>query len=393
MTLEANQMAVKRRWPRLTTHSAISQVIAHAPFGVARISPDMRVAAVNPRLGALLHAEPHDVVGTEIAELVPPDDRVRVLRSLRAVVGGSAATAEFEIDTLRPDGTSVWLRWIITASATSDGTVEHLTATFEDATAAHQAEVAAAAHMVALERLSYLITGFASMVSHETRTALTGIQGLSELILTGDSDPAEVREYAECIFKDAERLNRLLGDLLDLNQMQTRPFHLRTEPVDLNRVVQEAVERFRASNPAQTIALSLSQPVASVAGDPDRLGQVIDNLIRLAARFADKGGRMDVCSAQRDGGVDVLVRYPGNQQMADFDDWLYGRYERFEKNPSSVTGVGLGLAIARVIVERHGGQIRLDSTSGGSSEICFTIPVPRRPPGGLEATSQAAPSP
>ena len=90
------------------------------------------------------------------------------------------------------------------------------------------ADVAAAEHLSALERLDYLIAGFASMVSHETRTALTGIQGMSELILSGDSDPDEVREYAKYIFNDAERLNRLLGDMLEVSRPQL-VFHLAGE--------------------------------------------------------------------------------------------------------------------------------------------------------------------
>ena len=372
-------MAIPLRWPRLTTHSPVSLVIAHAPFGVARISPEMRFEAVNPRLGALLGAEPRDLVGTEVADVLLPDDRVPVIRGLRAILSGSHDEAAFELETPRPDRTSGWLRWSVTASRRSDGTLECLVVAVEDATAAHKADSAAAEHLAALERLTYLINGFAAMVSHETRTALTGIQGMSELILEGESDPSALREFAGCIFQEAERINRLLEEMLDLNRMQTRPSRLRKEPVDLNRLAVQAVERIRPAAAGHPIGLDLAERLPTVVGDPERLSQVIENLIRFAARCSIKGGRLDVCSAQRETAVVVFIRYVGNGQSIDFDNWLYGRYEPYENNPSIITGVGLGLAIARVIVERHAGEIWMESASLNSCELCFAIPARQAP--------------
>ena len=371
-------MEILHRLPRITTRSAISQVIAYAPFGVARISPAMRFKAVNARLGALLGAEPQCIIGTEMAHIVPPDDRVHVIRCLRSILSGLDEAAQFEINALRADGTSAWLRWSITPSRRADGSVEHLVATVEDATASHKADDAAAAHLAALERLTYLINGFAALVSHETRTALTGIQGMSELLLEGESDPSAVREFASCIFKEAERINRVLGEMLELNQMQTRPSRFRTDPIDLNRLVERVVERIRTSDAGHTIALSLD-PVSTVVGDPDRLSLVIENLIRFAGRWSEKGGEIEVCSVQRLDAVCVFCRYLSNGQMIDFDNWLYGRYEPYEKNPSLVTGAGLGLAIARVIVERHGGEIWMDSSSLRGRDLCFSIPARQAP--------------
>jgi PAS domain S-box-containing protein len=372
---------IPRRWPRLTTHSPVSQVIEHAPFGVARISDDMRFVAVNPRLGALLREVPDQVVGTELARFISLEDRIAVLRQVRGLWSGVVPSVEFESPILPEDGSSVWLRWNLSGSLGADGAIADVLATVEDATPLHKADVAAAEHLAALERLDYLIAGFASMVSHETRTALTGIQGMSELILSGDSEPGEVREYAKYIFNDAERLNRLLGDMLDLSHMQTRQFKLRGEPVNVNQIARQTVERSLATGLERAMILDLDDSVPSVTGDPDRLKQLIENLTRFAVRCSKKDSRIDVSSRQVGNSVHMRIGYAGTEEVVDFDDWLHGRYERYEKNPSSITGVGLGLAIARVIVERHGGQIWVDNTSGIACELGFAVPIAAAKPG------------
>src|SRR5712692_4737980 len=188
------RVAIPHGWPRLTTHGPVSQVIVHAPFGAARVSPDMTFIAVNPRLGALLHADPQEIEGADFVNFVPPDERAHILDRFRSLSNGSEASIEYECEAMRGDGTTLWLRWNASAIRRSGGSIDYFLVTVEDTTPEHRADTAAAAHLAALERLNYLITGFASMVSHETRTALTAIQGMSELILGGDLDPGEVNE-------------------------------------------------------------------------------------------------------------------------------------------------------------------------------------------------------
>jgi signal transduction histidine kinase len=129
------------------------------------------------------------------------------------------------------------------------------------------------------------------------------------------------------------------------------------------------------------MVFDLDESLPEVAGDRDRLTQAIENLTRFAVRCSTKDSRIDVASRMVGSSVQMRIGYAGTDEVVDFDDWLHGRYERYEKNPTSITGVGLGLAVARVIIERHGGQIWVDNASGIGCELGFAIPVPASRPG------------
>jgi signal transduction histidine kinase len=218
-----------------------------------------------------------------------------------------------------------------------------------------------------------MVQGFSSMVSHESRTALTGIQGWSELIRDGDLTPEETREYAQYIFQDAQRVNRLIGELLDLNRLETAQSGLQRARVDINRVITEAAERIRSTHDYGSLTLQLGDDLPPVAGDSERLSEVIANLLRFALSTSPSS-EMYISSSSLPDEVEVTLP-AGLHTSVDFDDWLNGRYERYENRPSQVIGAGLGLAIARVIVELHGGRIWVDEAAGRGAEFHFTLPA------------------
>jgi two-component system sensor histidine kinase ResE len=237
-----------------------------------------------------------------------------------------------------------------------------------------KANLAAEEHLAALERLNKMAEGFAAMVSHESRTALTGIQGLSELIRDGGLTPEETREYAQYIFQDAERVNRMISDLLDLNHLETARTQLRRGPVDINRVITETAQPGQYDGESQRVTLRLGQALPRVGGDFDRLTQVMTNLLRFARRNSSPGAEIVVTSIDLNDQVEVSVQ-AGSFRSIDFNDWLIGRYERYETRPSQIIGVGLGLAIARAIVELHGGRIWVHEEGGREPEFHFLLPA------------------
>jgi PAS domain S-box-containing protein len=354
----------------------LNEVILHAPLGVVRVGPDYRVIDANPRMGTLLHAPEQIMVGSLVAEYLSPEEAVRVLEQFKPLDTGAADNVEGDSPVRRADGSEVWLHWSVTAVRSRGGKLEYYLAMFEDITAKHDAEEAAAANLAGLERLNQLKSEFVSMVSHEFRTALVGIQGFSEILSTEGNSPEDVKSLAGDIFNDAQRLNRMINEMLDLDRMEAGKIRLQPKPVDMNTLVRMVVDRARASSDNHMLRIELDQALPIINADPDRLIQVISNLVNNAVKYSPDGGEVTISTSADNGDVHVAVRDHGVGIPPEFIDRLFGRYERFESNRTSqVVGTGLGLAISRQIVELHGGKIWVESTVGEGSTFQFTVPA------------------
>jgi len=245
----------------------------------------------------------------------------------------------------------------------------------------------ALSHLAALDHLNRMIAGFAAMVGHETRSSLVGIQGWSELIRDGGLSVEEIRSCASDIFDGAQRIEKLIGQMFDLNQLETRQVALRKRKVDLNAIATEVVAKHLARQPAPPIALQLDPAIPAVAGDPDRLAQAVDNFVAFARRKLTAASRVTITTELLGRRIRLGVR-SDSMHAPSFDDWLFGRYERYEKRPSSIMGAGLGLAIARVIVELHDGRVSVERFADDSAELNLFIPVA---PAGSGEVAEASP--
>ena len=338
----------------------------------------------NPRLCALFRAPTRVIVGSSLSDYLPEADVKKVFESIPAF-SGEIETVEADSEALRADGSVLWVHWSITPVRAQRGSVEYFIGMFEDVTSDHEADTVAMANLASLERLSKLKSEFVTMVSHEFRTALTGIQGYSEVMRDDVVTPDEVREFAGDINTDAVRLSRMITEMLDLDRMEAGRMKLNLGSVDLNALLTEAAGRARVSTSKHVITTMLGSGVPRLVGDADRLVQVISNLANNAIKYSPAGGEIVMSSCVDGGNVKVGVRDHGPGIPAQFIDRIFGRYERYEGNAKNqVIGTGLGLAIARQIVEMHRGRIWVESTLGEGSEFIFTIPIE----GGL----QAAPS-
>lgn len=346
-----------------------------SPRGLAEMDIDLKIVEGNARLASLLSTDEADLAGAPLTRYFPHEEAAGMVAQFKTLLSGSANTIESDSLGVRSDATRIWLHWRATTVRKPSGGFDYFVITFEDTTQKHAAEKAAAANLAELEKLNHLKSEFTSMVSHEFRTALTGIQGMSELINSGNMKPDEILEYSGYIFKEAERVNRLITDMLDLDRLEAGKMNMRMEPVDLNSTIEDVVGRTRAVCTTHTFATNLASGELVVLGDSDRLIQVLTNLVSNAIKYSPEGSEILITSCLNGEDAEMKVTDHGVGIPAEFVDQLFGRFERYEKNPTKVIGTGLGLAITRQIVEMHGGRIWVERGEGGGSVFRVTIPV------------------
>src|SRR5260370_2899631 len=166
----------------------------------------------------------------------------------------------------------------------------------------------------------------------------------------------------------------MINDMLDLDRIEAGRMPIHIEEVDLDGLLEDAAERARVSSEEHKITVNLSgRPI--VKCDPDRIAQVASNLRSNAIKYSRDGGEIAITTVARNGEVDVSIRDHGLGIAPEFKEKLFGRYERYEKTSGKILGTGLGLALARQIVEMHGGKIWVESEPGGGSDFHFTLPI------------------
>lgn len=226
-----------------------------------------------------------------------------------------------------------------------------------------------------IEQLSKLRAEFVSTVSHEFRTPLTGIQGFSEMmrdeVLTVDL----MREYAGDINKDAQRLNRLINDMLDLDQLESGLMKLSVSPVDLNGVVRETAQ-LTSTGAKHRIELNLEEGLPRLSADADRLTQVVTNLLSNAIKYSPAGGIIELRTRRDEQTVLLTVRDHGIGIPPEHLERIFERYSRIETMATqSIQGTGLGLPIARQIVQLFEGRVWATSESGEGSVFHVQLPL------------------
>jgi signal transduction histidine kinase len=230
---------------------------------------------------------------------------------------------------------------------------------------------------------------FLAIVSHELRTPLNPILGWAYNLRMGGVEPHLMQEGLETIERNARIQSQLVEDLLDVSRVITGKLHLNVQPVHLQSVIEAAVESVHPAAQAKRIELALhfDPDIPQVAGDPGRLQQIFWNLLSNALKFTPEGGRVDVRLKKTDFHVEALVIDSGEGIPSDFLPYVF---ERFRQADSSVTrkhgGLGLGLAIARHLVELHGGTIRAESAGAGRGAT-FSVQLPELP--GMAAAERA----
>jgi two-component system sensor histidine kinase BaeS len=221
---------------------------------------------------------------------------------------------------------------------------------------------------------------FVANVSHELRTPLTSVKGLVETLRDGAVDDYQVRDrFLETIEGETNRLISLVNDLLLLSRVDSDALMLRRERIDVSQLARATVDQFVVQAEARDLSLYVeAEPGTPLAwGDPDRIAQVLLNLLDNACKYSKPGGKITVRVA---GALEKVVRTQVQDEGVGIPntvlDRVGERFYRVDKARSRAQGGGgLGLAIARALVEAHGGELRLESEEGQGTTVTFTLPA------------------
>ena len=217
---------------------------------------------------------------------------------------------------------------------------------------------------------------FLAAVSHDLRTPLNAILGWTSVLRTPGATMGDLAEGMDAIERSAKSQSHLIEDLLDVSRIVGGRMRLSVRPVVLRDVVAAGVETVRAAADAKGVALETDlQHVGIVSGDPERLQQVVWNLVSNAIKFTPAGGHVTV-SLHSEGARAVLrVSDTGEGIDPEFAPHLFERFRQAQKASRRKGGLGLGLSIVRHLVEAHGGRVAAESESRGKGSV-FTVELP-----------------
>jgi len=215
-------------------------------------------------------------------------------------------------------------------------------------------------------------------VSHELRTPLTAIKGSMEGLMDGVL-PANDETYQQ-IHQEADRLNRLVDDLQELSRVEAGAYELDLRPIQIAPMVETLAKRFRQQFGTKrvTLDLNLAADLPPVLADEHRILQVLTNLTGNALQYTPENGTVTISAKRTNGSVNFTVRDTGAGIAPEHLSHLFDRFYRVDKSRSRAAGggSGIGLTIAKYLVEAHGGEIVVESDGKGKgSAFSFTLPV------------------
>lgn len=333
---------------------------------------------VNPAFARMVGYLPEDLTGKRLDDLIIQTDYLVLSQSHTQRLADHGMT--YELRLAHSDGSRVSVmitsvpRWrehelVGEISVITDVTVhKRIESELAEALAAQQAT------NERLTELNQLKSSFVSIVSHEFRTALTGIQGFSEMMCSEDFSIAEMKEFAGDIHSDARRLNRMINEMLDLDRMESGKVTLKLDAVNLNALIANQINQMRPSLSHHCLHYQLDETIAPVHGDRDKLIQVVTNLLSNAIKYSPDGGDVLITSYNEGAYVHIAIQDHGLGIPPDALERVFEPYTRIESGANrNIRGTGLGLSIVRQIVRLHGGTIWVESTLGKGSTFHFTL--------------------
>jgi PAS domain S-box-containing protein len=322
-----------------------------------------RLVYANPAAVNAMGLDPDAVGGRELAEIVAPADRDHVRAFYDRQLEQRIPVTYHEFAAVGSDGRGMWVGQNVHL-VEDDGRVVGLRAIARDMTARHE-----------VERLKDELV---SVVSHELRTPLTSIRGSLGLLAGGmlDAYPERARRMLDIASQNADRLVRLVNDILDLERLASGKVHVEPVPYGLAELVNQSLDAVRSMAEKAEVWIVPEYLDTRFCLDPDRVSQVVVNLLSNAIKFSPAGGTVWLATRlQADGSLHLSVRDRGRGIPASKLEAVFERFQQVDAGDAREKGgTGLGLAICREIVAQHGGRIWAESALGQGSTFHVLLP-------------------
>jgi PAS domain S-box-containing protein len=374
-----------QQWSAAVLEASLDAIVSIDHHGI--------IVEWNPAAERVFGVSRADAVGREMGTVIVPSAMRDAHRAgLARAVGGGATRIlgqRVELTAIRGDGTELPVELTITRVGKDDppkftGFIRDITARVEHAREREEllarekaARASAEADRAELARADRLKDEVLATASHELRTPLQAILGWATLLQTGPHDAA-ARKAARIIERNATAQAQLINDVLDISRIVSGSLQIARTAVDVAATIEGALDALRPTAAAKDVTLKVvyEGALGTVEGDPERLQQVLGNLLANAAKFTPSGGSVEVSARAAPAWVEIRVRDTGEGIAPGF---LPHVFERFRQADGSTTrrhgGLGLGLAIVRHLVELHGGTVRAESPGLGKGAT-FIVALP-----------------
>jgi PAS domain S-box-containing protein len=358
----------------------------NAPVMIWVTEPDAGRAYLNKSWYEFTGQTPETALGSGWLDATHPDDRERAERTFLAA-NAEREAFRLEYRLRRKDGE---YRWAIDAASPRFGQggefLGHIGSVI-DITERKQMEgererllaEEQAAREIA-EQATRAKDEFLAVVSHELRSPLNAILGWNNLLDLKYGDDPQIAKVTETIERSGRSQLQLIEDLLDTTRIIAGKLRLESLPVELADVISSALETVRpaAGNKGIAVTTSIDPKAGQITGDPDRLQQVVWNLVSNAIKFTPEGGRVWVELRRGDAGVQIVVSDTGHGIATDLLPYVFDRFKQGDSSSARrFGGLGLGLALAKHLVELHGGSVAVESPGEGLGAT-FTVNLPIR---------------
>jgi len=386
--------AIKRQAQELVRLAKQNELILNAAAeGVLGINPQGTTTFVNPAAARMIALQPRDVPGKDIHTLVHPvfpgvATCIPSACPLYAVVRGAFNHGEVESTFFRADGTSFPVEFCASPLRDEDGKALGSVITFRDVTEKRAAALAAESERRyrEAEAQNRAKDNFLATLSHELRTPMTSILGWVQFLRLGSYTNEELEEALETVETSARLQARLIDDMLDVSRIVLGKFQVDLRPTKVTDIVDAALTTARpvaAAHDVKITANVAADPEAVVAADVSRMQQVIGNILSNAIKFTPAGKAIDLSLEEVESKMRISVTDQGEGIDPTFLPHVFERLQQAD-NGSNRSGLGLGMAIARHIVELHRGEITVESEGRGKGAR-FTVTLPL-----LHATQDAS---